>query len=109
MAVSVECAFEIIARSSNRCPTESWRAVESAIVVQHVFIYCNVGCKNGIYSVVAVVHFVGKPIKFGCVANSVVSNEIGCKIQTAVIAFGYQSSALIYELSTSSAVSCSSH
>ena len=38
-----------------------------------------------------VVHFNGEPIEFARVANSVVANKIGCKIQIVTVAFGYQS------------------
>ena len=108
VAVAVECAFEIIARSSNRCPTVSWCAVESTIGVKHGCIYFNVFCQDGTNRSSAIVHFIGKPIKVGCIANSVVVNKIGCKTITAVVAFGYQS-ALSKELAASSAASSSIH
>ena len=101
MAVAVECASEIIKRS-NRCPI-SWRAVDCAIVVQYVFIDLNIGCQDGVYSVVAAVHFIGEPIEFARVANSVVAHEIGSKIQTVAVAFGYQS-AMNCELAANRAV-----
>ena len=108
MTVAVECAFVVFAVCSNRCPIVSWCAVESAIGVKHVFVHPNVGCQDGIYSCVAIVHFVGKPIEFARVADCVVSNEISREIQTAVVAFGYQS-ALSYKFSASRAASDSIH